>query len=324
MNKIVLCLLVFCVAHSAAYDLLKAPSYFEDFLHKFNKHYSSESEKLRRFQIFQHNLEEIIIKNQNDTTAQYEINKFSDLSKDETISKYTGLALPLQTQNFCEVVVLNRPPDKGPLEFDWRRLNKVTSVKNQGICGACWAFATLASLESQFAIKHNQLINLSEQQLIDCDYVDAGCNGGLLHTAYEAVMQMGGVQAENDYPYEGSDGNCRVDVAKFVVKVKKCYRYIAVFEEKLKDLLRIVGPIPVAIDASDIVNYRRGIMRYCSNYGFNHAVLLVGYGVENNVPYWILKNTWGEDWGEQGYFRVQQNINACGIRNELLASAEIY
>ncbi|ABF50271.1 cathepsin [Antheraea pernyi nucleopolyhedrovirus] len=324
MNKIVLYLLVYGATLGAAYDLLKAPSYFEEFLHKFNKNYSSESEKLRRFKIFQHNLEEIINKNQNDTSAQYEINKFSDLSKDETISKYTGLSLPLQKQNFCEVVVLDRPPDKGPLEFDWRRLNKVTSVKNQGMCGACWAFATLGSLESQFAIKHDQLINLSEQQLIDCDFVDVGCDGGLLHTAYEAVMNMGGIQAENDYPYEANNGPCRVNAAKFVVRVKKCYRYVTLFEEKLKDLLRIVGPIPVAIDASDIVGYKRGIIRYCENHGLNHAVLLVGYGVENGIPFWILKNTWGADWGEQGYFRVQQNINACGIKNELPSSAEIY
>ncbi|QDL57023.1 V-CATH [Dione juno nucleopolyhedrovirus] len=324
MNKIVLYLVVCAVAHSAAYDLLNAPNYFEDFLQKFNKSYSSEFEKLRRFKIFQHNLEEIIEKNRNDSAAQYEINKFTDLSKDETILKYTGLSLPAQTQNFCEVTVLDRPPDKGPLEFDWRRLNKVTSVKTQGMCGACWAFATLGSLESQFAIKYNRLINLSEQQLIDCDSVDAGCEGGLLHTAYEAIMEMGGVQVEHDYPYERRNGDCRVDTAKFVVNVKKCYRYITVLEEKLKDLLRIVGPLPVAIDASDIVNYKRGIIRYCSNHGLNHAVLLVGYAVENGVPYWILKNTWGTDWGEQGYFRVQQNINACGIKNDLMSSAEIY
>ncbi|AKR14108.1 cathepsin [Dasychira pudibunda nucleopolyhedrovirus] len=324
MNKIMLCLLVCGVAHAATYDLLKAPNYFEDFLHKFNKNYSSESEKLHRFKIFQHNLEEIINKNQNDSTAQYEINKFSDLSKEEAISKYTGLSLPRQTQNFCEVVILDRPPDRGPLEFDWRQFNKVTSVKNQGVCGACWAFATLGSLESQFAIKYNRLINLSEQQFIDCDRVNAGCDGGLLHTAFESAMEMGGVQMESDYPYETANGQCRINPNRFVVGVRSCRRYIVVFEEKLKDLLRAVGPIPVAIDASDIVNYRRGIMRQCANHGLNHAVLLVGYAVENNIPYWILKNTWGTDWGEDGYFRVQQNINACGIRNELVSSAEIY
>ena len=323
MNKILFYLFVYGVVNSAAYDLLKAPNYFEEFVHRFNKDYGSEVEKLRRFKIFQHNLNEIINKNQNDS-AKYEINKFSDLSKDETIAKYTGLSLPIQTQNFCKVIVLDQPPGKGPLEFDWRRLNKVTSVKNQGMCGACWAFATLASLESQFAIKHNQLINLSEQQMIDCDFVDAGCNGGLLHTAFEAIIKMGGVQLESDYPYEADNNNCRMNSNKFLVQVKDCYRYITVYEEKLKDLLRLVGPIPMAIDAADIVNYKQGIIKYCFNSGLNHAVLLVGYGVENNIPYWTFKNTWGTDWGEDGFFRVQQNINACGMRNELESTAVIY
>ncbi|AAK85675.1 V-CATH [Epiphyas postvittana nucleopolyhedrovirus] len=322
MSKFLLYWFVYGVVCSAAYDILKAPNYFEEFVRQYNKQYDSEYEKLRRYKIFQHNLNDIITKNRNDT-AVYKINKFSDLSKDETIAKYTGLSLPLHTQNFCEVVVLDRPPGKGPLEFDWRRFNKITSVKNQGMCGACWAFATLASLESQFAIAHDRLINLSEQQMIDCDSVDVGCEGGLLHTAFEAIISMGGVQIENDYPYESSNNYCRMDPTKFVVGVKQCNRYITIYEEKLKDVLRLAGPIPVAIDASDILNYEQGIIKYCANNGLNHAVLLVGYGVENNVPYWILKNSWGTDWGEQGFFKIQQNVNACGIKNELASTAEI-
>ncbi|ANF29761.1 cath [Catopsilia pomona nucleopolyhedrovirus] len=317
--------IVACRHNAFAYDLLKAPNYFEEFLNVHNKKYATLVEKEHRFKIFEHNLREIINKNKlNNTTAQYKINKFSDLSKNEILTKYTGLAVPPSVQNFCQVVALDQPPGKGPLNFDWRTQNKVTNVKNQGACGACWAFATLASLESQYAIKNNKLINLSVQQLIDCDNVDQGCNGGLLHTAYEQMMSMGGVQLEQDYQYAGINKYCNMNANKFVVKVKDCHRYVIYNEEKLKDILRSHGPIPMAIDAADIVEYDSGVIQYCFNNGLNHAVLLVGYGVQNNVPYWTFKNSWGEDWGEQGYFRVRQNINACGLRNELASTATIY
>nr|WUR10827.1 viral cathepsin [Calliteara abietis nucleopolyhedrovirus] len=324
MNKIVLFVCALYLAtleKNDAYDLLKAPDYFENFVANYNRMYNDTLEKNRRFNIFQHNLEEINSRNRLNDSAVYGINKFSDLSKSEIISKYTGLNMPQQIANFCKIILLDQPPSKGPLQFDWRHQNKVTSVKNQGACGACWAFATLASIESQLAIRDNSLIDLSEQQLIDCDVVDMGCDGGLLHTAFEQIMQQGGVKHEHEYPYVAVNTACKLTDSNFAAKIKGCYRYIVVREEKLKDLLRAVGPIPMAIDAGGIVNYFRGVINYCENYGLNHAVLLVGYGVENGVPFWTFKNTWGSDWGENGFFRVRQNVNACGMANELAATA---
>ncbi|AIU41294.1 v-cath [Sucra jujuba nucleopolyhedrovirus] len=313
-----------CPHDVVTYDLLKAGDYFENFLANYKKHYNDTLEKNRRFSIFQHNLQEINYKNQLNDSAVYTINKFADLSKNEIISKYTGLNVPIQTTNFCKTIILDQPPGRGPLNFDWRQQNKVTSVKNQGSCGACWAFATLGSIESQYAIRNSVHIDLSEQQMIDCDYVDMGCDGGLLHTSFEQMMEMGGVVEEHDYPYVAANGPCKLnEFSNAIVRVTGCYRYVVFKEEKLKDLLRAVGPIPIAIDASGIVNYHRGIINYCENYGLNHAVLLVGYGVENNVPFWTFKNTWGSDWGEEGFFRVRQNIDACGMTNELASSAVI-
>nr|ANS70964.1 cathepsin [Lymantria dispar multiple nucleopolyhedrovirus] len=311
------------------YNLRQAPDYFNSFVANYNRSYTTDWEKNKRFSIFRDNLHEINARNKKNhsadapaTGALYKINKFSDLSKTEVISKFTGLSAAAPAPGYCKTIILNQPPDKGPLHFDWREQNKVTSIKNQDACGACWAFATLASVESQFAMRHDRFIDLAEQQLIDCDSVDFGCNGGLLHTAFEEIMRMGGVQTENDYPFAGENKRCTLDRYRpFVVSLVGCYRYIMVNEEKLKDLLRAVGPIPMAIDAADIVNYYRGVIESCDNHGLNHAVLLVGYGVENNVPYWVFKNTWGNDWGEAGYFRVRQNINACGMVNDLASTA---
>ncbi|AVA31205.1 cath [Oxyplax ochracea nucleopolyhedrovirus] len=318
-------LFAYLICVTFAYDVLKAPNYFNEFLNKYNKKYDSLVEKEHRFKIFEHNLREIINKNSvNNNTAYYKINKFSDLSKIEILTKYTGFAVPKSTYNFCQTVLLDRPPNRGPLKFDWRDYGKITNVKMQGECGACWAFATLGSLESLHAIKTSEIINLSEQQLIDCDYVDQGCAGGLLHTAFEQIMAMNGVQFERDYPYVGITKPCTTNINNPAVKVSNCFRYIIWNEEKLKDVLRSSGPIPMAVDAADLVDYDNGIIQNCANHGLNHAVLLVGYGEQNNVPFWTFKNTWGEDWGENGYFRVKQNINACGMKNDFASTATIY
>lgn len=287
--------------------------------------YNDTQEKAYRYKIFKHNLEEINIKNQVEDHAVFSINKFSDMSKSEIISKYTGLSLPsLMQENFCRAIILDGPPNKAPINFDWRQYNAVTPVRVQGNCGSCWAFSTLAGIESQYSIKYNKQISLSVQQLVDCDTSNMGCAGGLLHTALEQIINAGGgVLQEEDYPYKGVDKQCNLPHNNFAVQVLGCYRYIVMNEEKLKDVLRAVGPIPVAIDAASIVDYSRGIIRTCTYYGLNHAVLLVGYGVQDGVPYWTLKNTWGDDWGEHGYFRVRQNVNSCGIINDLASTAVI-
>jgi C1A family cysteine protease len=313
-------------AHSAPklkFNLERAPQYFETFQTKYKKVYVDEQEKAYRFKVFKTNLELINAKNQLNDTAVYNINKFADLTKSEVISKYTGLGSAPSLKNFCKPVVVDGSSAFFQDSFDWRQFNKVTSVKDQGFCGSCWAFSTIASIESQYAIKYNEHLNLSEQQLVDCDKVDMGCAGGLLHTAFEEIMDMGGVELESDYPYRSVQSQCRLDDSKFVVHVNDCYRYILLNEDKIKDLLHEMGPIAVAVDAVDLTDYYGGIINSCKNYGLNHAVLLVGYGIENEVPFWILKNSWGTDYGENGFVRVRRGVNACGLVNELAASAEI-
>ncbi|AXS67718.1 cathepsin [Cryptophlebia peltastica nucleopolyhedrovirus] len=330
MKLLLLFLLIAGTTSATTFDLLKAPDYFENFISKFNKHYPDTETRNYRFKIFKQNLEEINNKNKLNNSAVYSINKFSDLTKNEIVSKYTGLTSAVTAQNlqvgsnFCKIVYLDSPPgDNLPINFDWRISNKVTSVKDQGACGSCWAFSALGSLESLYAIKHNKLINFSEQQLIDCDRVNMGCDGGLMHVAFEQIMNVGGVMEENDYPYRGVKSRCAADPSKFVVSLSSCSRYIFQNEDTLKNVLITQGPIAMAIDATSISTYSKGIIKFCDNFGVNHAVLLVGYGTENNVNYWTFKNTWGTDWGEDGYFRVKRNINSCGLVNELASTASI-
>ncbi|AUV65279.1 cathepsin [Alphabaculovirus myunipunctae] len=316
---------VVAVTPKPLYNINSAPLYFEKFISQYNKQYANEDEKKYRYNIFRHNIESINAKNSRNDSAVYKINRFADMTKSEVVSRHTGLAAASELgANFCETIVVDGPGQRQrPTEFDWRDHNKVTSVKDQGMCGACWAFAGLASLESQYAIKYDRLIDLAEQQLVDCDYVDMGCDGGLIHTAYEQIMHMGGVEQEIDYPYRAQRLPCALKPHKFAVGVRNCYRYVLLSEERLEDLLRHVGPIAVAVDAVDLTDYFGGIVSFCENNGLNHAVLLVGYGVENNVPYWTIKNSWGSDYGEDGYVRIRRGVNSCGIINEIASSAQI-
>jgi cathepsin F len=310
------------------YDLADAENLFNDFIVKYNKQYKNEDEKRTKFEIFKHNLQILNEKNKLDSSAVYDINYHSDMSKNEFLRKQTGFKINLKNNAMLKKniqcqhkLISGQPSCLLPESFDWRDRNAVTSVKNQQDCGSCWAFSTIANVESQYAIKHNTLVDLSEQQLVDCDKINFGCDGGLMHWALEEAIRMGGLAAENQYQYKGIDSICK-DVDEKAVKILSCTQYDLRSEEKLKELLVSNGPISVAIDVVDVLDYKSGISTNCEfKNGLNHAVLLVGYGIENNVPFWTLKNSWGETWGEKGYFRLKRGRNSCGILNEYAASA---
>ncbi|AAR28838.1 cathepsin [Leucania separata nucleopolyhedrovirus] len=315
------------------YEPDRMRDYFERFVRDYNRTYIDSVEREQRYETFVQNLKNINRLNQK-SQASYDINKFSDLTKDEVVARFTGLdpslAAAAYTDNngtqyqLCKVVVVDGTPGRVPDLWDWRNSQKVTSVKQQGVCGSCWAFASVANIESQYAIRHDRLLDLSEQQLVDCDQIDQGCSGGLMHLAFQEILQMGGLESELVYPYQGVDYACRLNPRKFDVKLSDCHRYDLRDERKLRELVYTVGPIAVAIDCIDIIDYKSGIVSMCNNNGLNHAVLLVGFGIEFDTPYWILKNSWGNDWGEKGYFRLKRNINGCGMMNELAASATVY
>jgi len=208
---------------------------------------------------------------------------------------------------------------KAPDAIDWRDKKVVNAIKDQGQCGSCWTFSTIQGMESQWAIKHNKLYSLSEQNLVDCVITCYGCNGGLMEPAYDYVIQYQGgkFMTEEDYPYTARDGNCKFSAAKGVTQVKG---YITIQEGSEKDLAEKVaqyGPACIAIDAShySFQLYNKGIYdeASCSPEGLDHAVGCVGYGAEGAKKYWIVRNSWGTNWGEQGYIRmIKDKGNQCG------------
>lgn len=276
---------------------------YNSFIEKYNKEFSFE-----KFEIFKENVK--FINYHNDNNYNLEINKFAD-----EITNNDNIFTKKQNPN---IIIFNNDT-LIPLEKDWRKENAVTSVKNQGNCGSCWAFSTTGSIEGIVSIKTGELFNISEQELVDCssDYGNNGCEGGLMDNGFKYVIDNG-LCSEKEYPYEAVDGNCKR--CKTVVEIKNYHD----IESNEKVLKRAVSqqPVSVAIQAnlSSFRFYSNGVYSdpMCGD-GLDHGILIVGYGYDLmlNKEYWIVKNSWGEDWGENGYIRIERNSNKeggmCGI-----------
>lgn len=210
-----------------------------------------------------------------------------------------------------------------PESKDWRDMDAVSPVKNQGKCGSCWTFSTTGALESHYKLKHGgEFVLFSEQNLIDCAqaFDNHGCNGGLPSHAFEYVHYNGGLDTEETYPYHGVEEKCKFNNHHVGVNVESSVNITAQNEHELKGAVGTVGPVSVAFQvSSDFRFYKSGVYssKQCKSgvTDVNHAVLAVGYGtvMNTNQPFWIIKNSWGVTWGMSGYFEIERNSNMCGI-----------
>merc|ERR1712055_17495 len=211
------------------------------------------------------------------------------------------------------------PTGRAPDAVDWRTQGAVQHVKNQGQCGSCWAFGTVGALEGQHAIVKGSLPDCSEQQLVDCDHQSSGCNGGLPDFANAYIQQQGsnGLDTQSSYPYTGRDGTC--DTSKTQDGQNVCatitgHTNVGSSESALQQAVGSVGPCTIGVNASPWSSYSGGIFDTNCGAQLNHAVLCVGY--DTNQGYWIVKNSWGGSWGEQGYIRIVMGKNMCGLAND--------
>jgi cathepsin L len=217
-----------------------------------------------------------------------------------------------------------------PASIDWRTKGIVNAIKNQGNCGSCWAFATIQACESAYALKHNTLYSCSEQNLVDCVTKCYGCDGGMEIAAFLYIIkkQDGLLNLEADYPYTAVAGTCNYNTTKGVNKIASYQPVKEGDEAALQEMVGTVGVADIAIDAShkSFQLYSKGVYDEpeCSINDLDHAVGCVGYGTEGSTPYWIVRNSWGANWGESGYIRMSRNKNnQCGVAtNPYLPAAE--
>lgn len=296
------------------------------------KTFLSDEHEAFRFDIFKKNLDLIEKHNSEYSmglhTYTLGVNYFADWSFEEFKNKMFGTRVGNGTRHNLGTFLRLPKHISLPDEVDWRKEGAVTEVKNQGECGSCWAFSTTGSLEGANFRANGKLVELSEQQLVDCSgkYENQGCNGGLMDNAFEYIKENGGLDTESSYPYHAHQGRCHFK-KKTIGSLCSGYNDIPEGnEEALKEAIATVGPISIAIDATEgkFMLYNGGVLvdDTCGNQPNNldHGVLLVGYGTEKNSitnkdqDYWIVKNSWGPGWGEEGYIRMARNVdNMCGV-----------
>ena len=300
---------------------------FSQFIKTHDKHYN-DTELVHRLSIYQSNIASIEAHN-NDISNNWKkgINQFTDLTADEFKNL---VSRPLKNHNHNHTHDGKHKPSPSPTpapqpspqpiipipsEWDWTTQGAVTAIKDQGQCGSCWAFGTAEAIESAWFLKNKQLLTLSEQQLVDCDKTDAGCNGGLPDNAFQYVISNKGLCSESSYPYKGKNGKCQT-----CQPVASITSFVDVNPTE-QDLMQAVArqPVTVAIEADQVLfqSYSQGVLTAACGTNLDHAVVVVGYGTLNGIPYWKVRNSWGTTWGMDGYIllarNVSQNGGQCGI-----------
>ncbi|XP_036433805.1 cathepsin S, ortholog 1 [Colossoma macropomum] len=316
-----LCLVLLLVPAHCEFSL---DGYWTSWKTEFNKTYSSTREEVCRRAVWKKNVQDVMKHNEAASAGRRSytmgINHLSDMSAEEVNAQLNGLieerpALHEVNHTFSFLSGSLPPP-----RMDWTEKGLVTPVRNQGPCGSCWAFSAVGALEGQMKKKTGRLVPLSPQNLVDCSVTvgNHGCRGGYLSKSFTYIIRNKGIDSDSFYPYEHRDGTCR-----YAVKGKAGYcsgfQILPRNELVMMHAVATVGPISVGINAklASFHRYKSGIYDdpACDPRSVNHAVLVVGYGQDKGQDYWLIKNSWGSAWGENGFVRMARNKNQCGIAN---------
>jgi len=302
-----------------------AHSEFSAFKAKYNKTYSDITEEISRLRIFESNLEKIAAHNKDPRwTYTLAVNEYADLTVAEFAAIYARGKMWDQT-------TLSMEPHDGskdrsvndlPSAVDWRDKNVVTPAKNQGGCGSCWAFSTAETLESHIAIKTGKLMKFSPQEFVSCMPNPkhcggtGGCQGATQLLGFQYAISTG-ITTEDSYPYEGVTGTCDKDKIKPVATISGYVKLPANNYSALVNAVASQGPIAISVAAEPWQLYSGGVYNGKCGSDIDHAVQLVGYGTQaaasrhllgggGKGDYWLVRNSWGEGWGEKGYIRIQR------------------
>jgi len=319
MKVALVVLVLFAVANAIVYTPrpgLTSIQQFEEYSQFWNKTYANAADKQRRFQNFLVNAKKIAEGNAATAKAgkgaSYGFSKFSDLSREEFL-QMNGFR-PSKPITISKRSVLQAPGTA----IDWVAKGMTTPVKDQGQCGSCWAFSTVETVESANLIAGRQIQPGSPQEVVDCDSSDSGCNGGDPQEALGWVQQQGGLDLESCYPYTAEDGTCASSNCQAAYTIT-AVNPVSADESAIYQALQS-SPLSICCDAEAWQNYNGGVLTadQCGS-NVDHAIQLTGYSPQQG-GYWIVRNSWGADWGEHGFIYLQYGQNTCAITSEVTAA----
>jgi len=296
--------------------------WWDDFKAHHGRTYVGDEDK-RRFAIFEETLVTIAKRNLDGSLGSHFVNEFADLSHEEFRATHMGYK-PKATTHGQQELALPLSTRVTTASVDWRSHSPsvLTPVKNQGHCGSCWAFSATEQIETDVALSTGHLYTLSPQQITSCDTSDGGCNGGNTETAYKYV-EKAGLEAETSYPYTSGtttkSGTCEYSSSKSVVSisgystVSSCFLGICSEGKMLTQIAK--SPMSVCVDAETWQTYSSGVVGASCGTSLDHCVQAVGYNAEEG--YWIVRNSWGTSWGQNGFIYVKEGSNACGIAKDV-------
>lgn len=304
---------------------------FEKFEQDYNKNYDNEESRTAHFKIFVKNVEYINNFNAKSKNVELAINEFADIHPEHFAKTRLGLNAKkpdmMRKFNSAHLGTFTADPNvKVPSSVNWVEKGAVTPVKNQGQCGSCWSFSTTGALEGRWQILTGKLCSMSEQQFVDCDTEhDHGCNGGLMDYAFE-FAENNALCSEESFPYTAKGEKCPADLKCDVCVPKGSVTGFQDVESNSVEAMEqavAAGPVSVAVEADQGVFqfYKKGVVTSAEcGQQLDHGVLTVGYGTytpENSetaegIDYWLVKNSWGPSWGEDGYLKIAKKLSISG------------
>ena len=289
---------------------------FKNYIATHSKSYTSQSEFETRFRVFRDNMAFIRKQNSKKSTITLGPNKFTDLTPAEFKSMYLSPKTTFDSEPASDEFELNL---ELPAQVDWRTKGAVTPIKDQGQCGSCWAFSATGAIESAWILAGHSMVTLSEQQLVDCSHLNGnlGCSGGNYRWAYNYVIGNKGITTESNYPYLAKNEFCNKAKTSQVAATISSKFNVPVNNPTALQTAVAQQPTSVSVEADQAIwqSYQSGVVTSDCGTSLDHDILAVGYDTTGSTPFWIVKNSWGTDWGLSGYIQIEITTGdgVCGI-----------